>query len=149
MDVRVVGVELPGRRCRNQRGEVARENVHVGIQRRQAVIELVPGDAPQATWDLSLDWLGRGAETDFRGPYVHGRRGDRYLYLSWGVVDADGRFEMFRRAKLCLDELSEAVLAEASRPGHRLVATVGLTGPDGTPRCAAVRPPAVRWTAAA
>ena len=35
---------------------------------------------------------------DFGGPFVHGRKGERFLYLSWGAVDPD--FEMFRRAKL-------------------------------------------------
>ena len=41
------------------------------------------------------------------------------------------------------------VLDAAARPGHRLEATLSLTGGDGGPRCAAVRPPAISWTAAA
>jgi hypothetical protein len=78
---------------------------------------------------------------------VQGRRGDRFLYLSWGSVDASGRFEMFRRAKLMLDAVSPELVAAATRPGHRLVGTLGLTHDDGMPRCAAVRPPVITWTA--
>jgi hypothetical protein len=55
---------------------------------------------------------------------------------------------MFRRAKLMLGAVDAGVLADAAAPGHRLVATLALTGGDGGPLCAAVRPPRVSWTAA-
>jgi uncharacterized protein DUF5990 len=83
----------------------------------------------------------RTGATDVRGPFVHGRPGARFLYLSWDGAGADGTRAMFRRAKLMLDP---AVLAEAS--GATLVADVNLTMADGTPLCAAVRPPAVAWS---
>ena len=34
----------------------------------------------------------------------------------------------------------------AAAAGASLVADLGLTMADGTPVCAAVRPPAIRWT---
>ena len=39
---------------------------------------------------------------DLRGPAVHGRKGERFLYLTWGDVGADDSFAMFRRAKLMI-----------------------------------------------
>lgn len=147
MDVRVVGIELPGRTCADPRPDgLVYENVHVGLQRGGDVVETIPGDASTAVWDFAVDRVTRGGTFDFRGPFVQGRRGDRFLYLSWGTVDAGGNFEMFRRAKLMLDAVSDELMQSADRPGRRLVGTLGLTHGDGMPRCAAVRPPTITWT---
>jgi Family of unknown function (DUF5990) len=147
VDVRIIGVELPGRTCADPRpnGSV-HENVHVGVQCRQEVVDTIPGDAATAVWNLTIDPVTRDGVLDFRGPYVQGRRGDRFLYLGWGSVDTSGRFEMFRRAKLMLDAVSADLVRDAQRLGHRLVGTLGLTHDDGMPRCAAVRPPVITWT---
>ncbi|MGI8808905.1 MAG: DUF5990 family protein [Acidimicrobiales bacterium] len=138
MDVRIVGVNLPGRQCG------AYENIHVGVQRRAEVVDVIPGDVDQAVWDFPVDLATDG---DLRGPFVQGRRGDRFVYLSWGTVGPSGTFEMFRRAKLMLGAVDADVIQAASQPRHRLHGTLGLTGGDGGPRCAAVRPPAISWTA--
>jgi hypothetical protein len=147
VDVRIVGVELPGRTCADPRpGGLTYENVHVGVQRRQDVVDLVPGDAPTTEWNFTVDTLTKDGAPDFRGPFVHGKRGDRFLYLSWGTVDDANHFEMFRRAKLMFDAVPGDVLRSAQTAGHRLVGTVHMQHDDGMPRCAAVRPPVVEWT---
>jgi hypothetical protein len=141
--VEVVGVRieirghgLPGRTC------AAHAEVAVGVQRGREVVDLHPADADVVIWAFDVtEASDRTGAPDIRGPYVHGRPGARFLYLSWGGVAADGTRAMFRRAKLMLDP---AVLAEAA--GATLVAELGLTMPDGTPVCAAVRPPAVTWS---
>jgi hypothetical protein len=138
VEVRIVGVNLPGRACGPY------ENVHVGVQRRAEAVDLVPGDAAEAAWDFSIE----AVDHDFRGPYVHGKKGDRFLYLSWGAVDPGGQYAMFRRAKLMLGAIDRATIADASGPNRRLVGTLGLTDGKGGPRCAAVRPPMIDWTAA-
>jgi hypothetical protein len=76
---------------------------------------------------------------------VQGRRGGRFLYLTWGDVGPDDRFAMFRRAKLMLDQVGAELVESASEAGG-LVATVDLTGDDGGPRCARVDPPAIEWS---
>ena len=133
-----MGTNLPGRHWCD-----GGDNVHVGIQRKRDVEELVPGDADQASWDIAVEV----ADGDFKGPHVQGRKGERFLYLSWGTVDADGTYEMFRRTKLMLGAIDGSVVRAADRPGHRLVGTLGLTGGDGGPVCAAVRPPKISWSA--
>jgi len=61
----------------------------------------VPGDAPEAVFTFTIDAVtGDDGQIDFRGPFVHGKRGARFLYLSWGERFPDGRLQMFRRAKL-------------------------------------------------
>jgi len=147
VDVRIVGVELPGRTCADPRpGGLEYENVHVGVQRRRDVVDLVPGDASDAEWNLTVDTVTKDGALDLRGPFVQGKRGDRFLYLSWGTVDAADQFEMFRRAKLMFDAVPDELLRSAQAPGHRLVGTVNMTHDDGMPRCAAVRPPVIEWT---
>ena len=120
-------------------------NVHVGVQVRAEPEQLVRGDAPSARWEVEVGVVD-GTEPDFRGPAVHGRRGERFLYLTWGDVDADGGFAMFRRAKLMFGDIDPAVLREGMDAGT-LVATVALTDEHGGPRCARVRPPAISWRA--
>ena len=137
MNVRIAGVNLPGRTWGGYK------NIHVGVQKRTEPVDLVAGDAGEAVWELTVDT----ADGDFRGSYVQGRRGERFLYLTWGTVGAGGGFTMFRRAKLMLAAVDPAVVAAAAEPGQVLVATLSLTGGDGGPRCASVRPPAIEWTA--
>ena len=82
---------------------------------------------------------------DFRGPYVHGKPGERFLYLSWGRIGADGAFAMFRRAKLHLATIPDELLRDALAHDAPLEASVRLTDGRGGPICASVRPPALRW----
>ena len=107
--------------------------------------DLVPGDADAATWLVDVDVIDRDGQVDFRGPAVQGKRGERFVYLTWGDV-AHGAFRMFRRAKLMLDLIDDAAVASGNEPGRRLVATVDLTDECGGPRCARLREPALAIT---
>ena len=137
--IEIRGHGLPGRMACGY-AEVA-----VGVQRGREVVDVQPADADRASWCLDVtDVRDRGGAPDVRGPFVHGRPGQRFLYLSWDGVGGDGRRAGFRRAKLMLDPV---LLAEAAgAAGATLVADVGLSMADGTPLCAAVRPPAVTWS---
>jgi hypothetical protein len=115
--------------------------IAVGLQVRDEPLGLVAGDATSARWETEV----RLVDGDARGPAVHGRRGERFVYLTWGEV-SDGGFAMFRRAKLMLDRVDAVLLTEAEESGRPLVADVGLTDEKGGPRCARVDPPAIRWS---
>jgi len=132
------GHDLPGASY----GEHAR--IAVGLQVRDEPVGLVAGDAPAARWETEV----RLVDGDARGPAVHGRRGERFVYLTWGEVSdgSDESFAMFRRAKLVLDRVDPRLLAEAEETGRALVADVGLTDARGGPRCARVDPPAIAWS---
>jgi hypothetical protein len=121
------------------------ENVHVGVQLRRDPSELVPGDRADASWTVDVDVVDRDGARDFRGPAVQGTRGDRFVYLTWGNVGADGGFEMFRRAKLMLDRI-DPELVDAAFAAGGLAARVDLSDDRGGPRCARVDPPAVEWS---
>ena len=145
MHVRISGVNLPGCAFCRSDGSVM-ENVHVGVQLRRDPAHLVRADTRQATWLLDLDVIHTDDGVDFRGPAVQGRRGERFIYLTWGNVDEAGHFEMFRRAKLMLNRVEPDVICAAT-PSGVLAATVDLTDAQGGPRCARVDPPALVWAA--
>jgi Family of unknown function (DUF5990) len=145
LPITIVGRDLPGRRYCEPDGTPL-PNVHVAVQVGAAPVGLVAGDAPSARWELEVRVVElESGGFDFKGAAVHGRRGERFLYLTWGDVAGDGSFRMFRRAKLILDDVEPALLRAAVDDRRPLVATVDLTDDRGGPRCARVRPPAVSW----
>jgi hypothetical protein len=119
-------------------GDEYYDNVHVGIQVGSEPSELVRADAKSPSWKVPIDVVAREDGVDFRGAAVHGRRGARFVYLTWGDVADDGSFAMFRRAKLMLADLEP--FADSAR---EVVARVDLTDAHGGPRCARLEPPAL------
>jgi hypothetical protein len=150
VQIRIEATDLPGRSCGpSPDSPGGYHNVHVAVQRRNKPAELlglVPGDAPSATWTLDCTATPTPGGVDLRGPYIQGPPGGRFVYLSWGTVDEAGAFRMFRRAKLGLDGVPSDVLDGARQSGV-LVGRIGLTDGKGNPRCAAVRPPVIEWSA--
>ena len=120
------GHHLPGRTCGPY------DNVHVALQAKSEPVGLVPADADAAEWIADV----RTGDGDFRGPAVHGKRGERFVYLTWGTVDGDS-FTMFRRAKL--------MMADLPADADEVIVDVDLTDERGMPRCARLRPPAIRF----
>jgi hypothetical protein len=114
-------------------------NVHVGLQVRRDVAGLVRGDASNATWVTDVTVIDGPDGGDYRGEAVQGRRGERFLYLTWGTVEGE-KFTMFRRAKLMLNDLPAAL-----RSTQAVVVEVPLTQEDGSPRCARVPSQLLTW----
>jgi hypothetical protein len=160
LTVVIDGYDLPGRTCQPEPGGPGHRNVHVAVSgkvrdrpflvvpdRPGLAIEPVPGDAESARWEVTVT-VRRGPDGfDFTGPFVGGTRDDRNLGLAWGDVPGDGTLRLFRGAKLRLVDVDPALIEEALRPGHRLVARIRLTDPRGNPVCARVHPPALTWSA--
>jgi hypothetical protein len=142
--MRIEGRDLPGRGAGAAADELRLRNVHVGMQRKAEVVGRVPASAPEAVWELDVAVREVDGLLDVGGPWVHGRPGARFLYLSWGNVDGEA-FAMFRRAKLLFGDIPTAVLRAAFEGDRLLVGALGLTDADGLPTCARVRPPDVVW----
>jgi hypothetical protein len=140
--IRIEGTNLPGVVfCEH-------EHVHVAVQCRTEPVDLVPGDADVAEFEFDIDVLpAEDSRWDFRGPYVHGKRSERFLYLTWGDRPPGADFAMFRRAKLHLSCLAPDLVTQAAEPTHQLTARLSLTDARGGPRCASIRPPEIAWSA--
>jgi hypothetical protein len=148
--VRIEAHDLPGRSCGpSPKRPGGRHGIEVGVQRNNKPDELmgrVSADVQSVTWELDATPVSSDL-ADFRGPYVSGPPGRRFIYLSWGVVEEPGSFEMFRRAKIMFDGIPAEVMETAQASGV-LVGRLGLTDPKGNPTCAAVRPPLIEWMCA-
>lgn len=141
VELRIVGRKLPGRQVGDYRA------VHVGLGRGATLRDLTPGDAPEVTFHVPLTVVtDREGWQDFRGSFVQGKRGARFVYLSWGEVGPDGHFQLFRAAKLHLSTIPAADLARALETGARIEAVLDLTDARGGPLCASVRPPWLTWS---
>ena len=100
------------------------------------------GDAASARWETEVSVV----DDDFRGPAVHGKRGERFVYLTWGDL-SDGGFDDVPARQA--DARRASIPPWSPRPRTRagaLVADVVLTDEKGGPRCARVDPPAVTWS---
>lgn len=139
--IRIEGTNLPGRTfCEH-------ENVHVGVQCRREPVDLIGAGAVDAIFEFDVEILPTDdGAWDFRGPYVHGKRRERFIYLTWGDLPPGGDYTMFRRAKLHLSCLDPALIESAAAADQQLVARLSLTDGKGGPRCASVRPPAIAWS---
>jgi hypothetical protein len=160
LTVVIEGYDLPGLTCQPEPDGTRHRNIHVAVSgkskdrpalvvpdRPGLAIEPVPGDAESARWEIPVTVRRDAGGFDFTGPFVGGTRDDRSLGLAWGDVPGDGTLRLFRGAKLRLVDVAPALIEEAMRPGHRLIARIRLTDRRGNPVCARVDPPALVWSA--
>src|SRR5215217_7170612 len=131
LTVVVEGHNFPGASCGRH------HSIHVGLQVGSEPFEIVSGSADRASWLTDVRVVDIDQGHDFRGKAVHGKRAERFLYLTWGEVDG-AHFTMFRRAKLMLDRIDPGLVAQAIETGKPLYAKVDLTDAQGMPRCARV-----------
>jgi hypothetical protein len=137
LNVKIIGERLPGRVWGDH------ENVHLGVQRGDDIVQLQPAEGPSVkfTFGIVLREV-EGGGLDFRSPFVHGKPGEPFFYLSWADVEGDEP-KMFSRVKLMLDALPKGVVTMKT---STLEAYLPLTRPDGKLVVASVRPPDVNWS---
>jgi hypothetical protein len=91
VQIRIEASDLPGRSCSPSLDRPGgHSNIHAGVQRRNQpdeLLDLVPGDAPSATWTLDCKATASSTGVDLTGPYIQGRPGGRFIYVSWGTLD--------------------------------------------------------------
>jgi hypothetical protein len=146
LTIKIICKDLPGTKFINEAGGLHYQNVHLGIQRGESVIETVPGDSRKAEFApvFKVAELPNGM-TNFLGPFAKGTKDQRFFYLCWGELPADGLFRMFRRAKIHLSHLKWADVQHAATAGQPLTAHLSLTDKCGWPLCASVKAPYIEW----
>lgn len=124
---------LPGTECAGKSG------VRLGVQKGNEVIEDVPADREEVrfTIPLRVHQNTQTGQSDFRGPFVQGKIGDRFIYLSWGQRQGE-RFDMFRRAKFPLRSLDRKRIADALHSGKPVEVFIDMTDPKGMPLTATI-----------
>lgn len=122
----------------------AEHGVLFGLQAGRDVDD--PRPATRTTgFETEIEIIAGDEGIDFRGRHVHGGKGDRFLYLSWGVPDATEPFVMVARAKIKLVDVPAELLDEVTTRGGALVCQLQATNDRGQPASGSIRPPAVEW----
>lgn len=117
----------------------------IGISRLKDVLDVVSTQASGASFRLTVDAIEKPAGWDFRGPYVYGKLGERFLYVCWGRQTVHGWMsENGGRTKLQLGFISQDQL-DAALAGRVLVADLTLSNDRGKPALATVRAPTLVW----
>ena len=132
--VRIVCEGFPAHRFEGCDG---RRNIRVELQTKTGFDPGEPDgcDAVSFMAEITVKSGADGGQ-DFSGPAVHGKRGERFFYLSWSGEKAGGR-EMFRRTKIHLRDLTPAQIFRAIK-GSVLIARIHAVAKDGGPACASV-----------
>lgn len=145
LNIKVICEHLPGTDFPSLTGGES-QPVHLGIQRGNEVIEVVPANRKRAIFEphFRVAPLPNG-KTNFLGPYAKGTPTERFFYLCWVVKDKDGRLRGFRRAKIHLSHLPWSQVEEAIQSNKPLTVTLSLTDKKGEPRCASIRSNEARW----
>jgi len=116
-----------------------------GPQRGRTVDEFV--SASQTTeFAYRADAIDSPHGLDFRGNDVHGKRRDRFLYLSWGLPDVSEPFVMFARSKIMFADLPSDLLEQAIFTSATLRCTMPASTGRSDPAVGTLRPPAITWS---
>ena len=146
--IEVVCRHLPGLRFKESESPNAttREQVYLGIQEGDEVIEAVRADQKQVIFRPQFKIARQpDGSPNFLGPFSKGTPQERFFYLSWGVMDTDGNFEMFRRAKIHLNHLTWEQVKDAVSSDCPLRVVINMTDKKGGPLCASVRKDRADW----
>ena len=123
----------------------AGDGILFGLQSRQVVDDPRPASVTTEFY-TAIDII-RTADSgfDFAGEHVHGRRGDRFIYLTWGLPDSTEPFVMFARAKIKLDSIPADLLDVSIESGQPLIAELQATNTQGQPASGTIKPRSIDW----
>jgi len=121
-------------------------NVWFGVQRTKHLEQEVRATVDGAQFDVAMNLFAEHDGFDARGPYVHGKKGDRFFYLVWAEPDQDSTLTMFARSKFMLNDVDASTLRSALE-GSSLICSVDYAAEDKGP-FGTIRPPRVTWLSA-
>ncbi len=88
-------------------------------------------------FNFSITLAPAGAPPDFRGPFVQGPKGQRFIYINIGTCAGQFGSPWTRRMKVPLSGITPDMLAGDE---VQLETRVPGTARDGSPTCATVKP---------
>jgi hypothetical protein len=138
--IEIVCTRLPGLQYEG------RGPMHLGIQQDESIIELAPADRDRIVF---LPALRVRKHTDgsanFLGPFAHGPRAERFIYLNWVIVHNKIPVERVGRIKLHLSHIQFKNAQTAAASKKPIKVTLELTSEKGKPVFASVRASSAKW----
>jgi hypothetical protein len=148
LKIKVICEELPGAALPDSPfgAAAAHRDIYLGIQRGDDVIDAAPTNQKRVVFEPCFRVLPLPDDkTNFLGPFAKGTPTQRFFYLSWAVMSAEGELTMIGRAKVHLSHLRWSAIEESLRSGKPLTVKLRLTDPRGRPRCGSIRGEDVSW----
>jgi hypothetical protein len=135
--IEIVCTELPG---------LGDDSLHLGIQHDEEIIEFAPADAARILFKPVLR-ARRNADgsANFLGPFAHGPKNERFIYLNWVSKQATAPPAMVGRIKLQLNHITWTAVQNAAERNKPIRVTLALTNARGKPVMASVRQDTARW----
>ena len=114
--------------------------VQFAVQRgRDELVDRQIAGAAELRFDVAVQVRGGEGDLDFRGPFVQGKRGDRFVYVNSSTLAGQAGTAWTRRAKVKLGSLTLEMVDRALRePAGVLEARIAGRAKDGGPACATV-----------
>jgi hypothetical protein len=107
---------------------------------RDECVDPVRSDGGDVTFELTIQVKPGDDAPDFRGPFVQGPKGDRFIYVRIGTLAGDADSCWTRRLKIPLAGIPGSLIEDAqSPPGAVLSTRVAGKAPNGKPACASAR----------
>jgi hypothetical protein len=114
-----------------------------GLQRdRSALVSPTRSTGAPITFDFTarVIFSSDSEYVDFRGPFVQGPKGTRFVYVNSGTSAGDRGSCWSRRAKVSLAGITASLAHKClTTAGAQLEAVFQGTGTDGGPACASVK----------
>jgi hypothetical protein len=90
-------------------------------------------------FEFAAEVRASGSAPDFRGPFIQGPAGERFVYIDIGQYAGQTDTPFSRRLKVPLTGITPEMVHRASSGRAVLETSVPGTGRDGTPACASVK----------
>jgi len=120
--------------------------LHLGIQEDDDIIETAPADRERIVFRPTLR-VRKNADgsANFLGPFAHGPRQERFVYLNWVVIKDKKQAERIGRIKLHLNHIAYADAEKAATRDKTMKVRLQLTSEKAKPVFASIRRDRARW----
>jgi hypothetical protein len=120
--------------------------LHLGIQQAAEIVEAAPADRDQIVFRPTLRVRKHSdGSANLLGPFAHGPRAERFIYLNWLVVQGSMPKEQIGRIKLHLNHIEYEDAEKAAARKKPIKVTLQLTNEKGKPVFASVRANQAKW----
>jgi hypothetical protein len=119
--------------------------LYLGIQQDEEIVEAAPADRDRIVFRPTLRVRKHSdGSANLLGPFAHGPRAERFIYLNWLIVGSTPR-EQIGRIKLHLNHIEYADAQKAAARKKPIKVTLKLSNEKGKPVFASVRANQATW----
>ncbi len=121
--------------------------LHIGIQGGGEVLDLSPPGRKRIVFCPVLRVRRHtDGSANFLGPFAHGPRSERFIYLNWIVCNDGAAVASPGRIKLHLSHIPWSSIESVVSAGKPIRVTLALCSANGKPRFASVRADSAKWS---